>query len=117
MTTTPAAPAAELNATALRALHEAATAGPWRHHEGMIQSKGKWSKGEDTHFDYTYPRILAHVVDDWDMTANAALIAYLRNAVPDILALIEERDRLREEVEALARSWSTPRSTALKPTS
>jgi len=135
MTTTPAAPAAELNATKLRELHKAATPGPWD--ADTLNSEGSYGSGGDTHEGFATTAIYDAdgkvlldalnsdailVQEEWDedggraydltSAANASLITYLRNAVPDILALIEERDRLREEVETLASDMSRARDAA-----
>lgn len=105
-----------MNTTELRTLHEAATPGPW------------WvcyyDAGDKLEYD-NCPSVQAPEDHDcavihWDgfkqrhwvsangnqrqIDANASLITYLRNAVPDILALIEERDRLREVAVDIAAS-------------
>lgn len=61
------------------------TPGPWRLHDGMIQCQGKWSDATGDHFDWTYPRVLADVSDDWDQAANGSVMA----AAPDLLAACE----------------------------
>jgi len=61
------------------------TPGPWRADSEMIQCQGKWQDENGEHFDWKYPRVLAHVVDDWDYRANARLIA----AAPELLEALQ----------------------------
>lgn len=86
----------------LRALHEAATPGPWE--ETVLGSEG---------YDVRAPgptkrrlRVARCGYEAWEVDrANAELIAAMRNALPDLL---DELERLRgqvQRVEALADEW------------
>jgi hypothetical protein len=74
----------------LRALCEAATPGPWRADPEPVDAPG-WVSAGDRH---------EPVAEVYGGTHNAALIAAARNALPDLLDALAERDaeiaRLRE---------------------
>jgi hypothetical protein len=80
----------------LRRLHEAATPGPW------TVALDECEEHNCPAGDLSIPEIersfhnceWAEVKDFPRDEANVDLIVYLRNAVPNILALIEDRDRL-----------------------
>ena len=108
----------------LKALHEAATPGLWetdhepddefRHHNYFIGADvgGKWRALLDTvNSDH---KLIEDDRDEdggsaWDAIgkANAELVTYLRNAVPEILTLITERDAMRGALEDISSSGSS----------
>lgn len=71
----------------LKALHEAATPGPW-----------------DENFDQVWHGEEVQIADFYgnNLDDNAKLTSLLRNAVPEILALIAERDAMRGALESAA---------------
>lgn len=83
-----------MNTTELRALDAAATPGPWHNY---VANGGACSLRAGTGALDPSTALCGQ--------KDGMLIAYLRNAVPDILALIEERNRLRAE-NATLRHWA-----------
>lgn len=99
----------------LAALDAAATKGPWEIQDGCswrrigtVDEDGGAIcpvKSRDGHPDL--------VAWHGDIYANLRIVTYLRNHVPDILALIDENERLREAfsglrgVEAWLDRWAT----------
>lgn len=90
----------------LAALDAAATKGPWNATERSgyreITAPCNWSDW------YGEPRSHAVLycdteIEESEQDANGALITYLRNHVPDILALLDENERLREAIEGVWR--------------
>ncbi len=88
----------------LAALDAAATKGPWEAHQGVvphsptvwdITSKHNWRNYGETPEGW-FVATVYEVATEEGAKADAALIAYLRNHVPDILALIDENARLHE---------------------
>lgn len=98
----------KLNAERLRALDEAATAGPWDIWREKIADLSAAKLELCLQVDCTENSIDALVMLNADgkcpgltgcgpsSDANAELLAYLRNAVPAILAMAEERDRCEQ---------------------
>ena len=93
-----------MNRDDLAALHAAATKGPWEAHQGIvansptvwdITSKHNWRNHGETPEGW-FVATVHEVSTEEGAKIDAALIAYLRNHVPDILALIDEHARLRE---------------------
>lgn len=92
----------------LAALDAAATKGPWNATERSgyreITAPCNWSDW------YGEPRSHAVLycdteIEESEQDANGALITYLRNHVPDILALIDENARLSAFTRAYIEAW------------
>lgn len=82
------------------------TADDWRHDSdaSAIYAPGEWSDEDGKHFDYRYPRVVAHLPDDWEQSRQGPMMA----AAPKMLAALKvAADALTppknsEEAEALA---------------
>lgn len=86
----------------LRELLAKVTPGPWRDMEGAIQSQSTWWDEHGVeHRDWSFPRILAQVTDDWDQFANARLIALAPSLAAEVLRLREAISGLETENAAL----------------
>lgn len=86
----------------LERLHEAATPGPWNH-------LGYCGQDGNIHGPRQTPivRLSAGVTSaetGHQCYANAALIAALRNALPDIIVMARERDSYKAALEPFAKS-------------
>lgn len=100
----------------LKRLHEAATPGPWIAatvigDEGRLYTvRADIRRG--TMRDNLRTGHVATCIDGEgrftdDMLADVKLIAAIRNALPDLLAAVEERDRLKANLEAKLRTALT----------
>ena len=88
----------------LKALHEAATPGPWG---ATANLPGQERPGIEGHGETIV--VYGWRDDDEGVLGppeNAELITYLRNAVPEILTLIAERDAMRGALERLSSSFN-----------